>query len=75
MAFADRCTHKGGSLADGALVGCTVQCPWHGSQFDVRTGQVVNGPAEAAINTYTVAVHDGAVYVSPRRFGEGTKAA
>jgi nitrite reductase/ring-hydroxylating ferredoxin subunit/uncharacterized membrane protein len=75
MAFSDRCTHKGGPLADGALVGCTVQCPWHGAQFDVLTGKVVNGPAEDGINTYQVAIHEGAVYVSPRRFGEGKQAA
>ncbi len=75
MAFSDHCTHKGGPLSDGALVGCTVQCPWHGSQFDIRTGQVVNGPAKAAINIYEVALHDGAVYVSPRRFGEEKRAA
>ncbi len=74
-AFSDRCTHRGGPLSDGSLVGCTVQCPWHGSQFDARTGQVVNGPAEQAVNTYEIAVHDGSVYVSPRRFGEERKVA
>ena len=56
FAFADACTHKGGPLSDGALVGCTVQCPWHGSQFDVHTGQVKAGPAQAQIETYDV--HD-----------------
>ncbi len=74
-AFGDHCTHKGGPLSDGALVGCTVQCPWHGSQFDVHSGQVVSGPAEERINTYEVSVHNGEVYVSPRRFGEGRRAA
>src|SRR5207253_6685982 len=39
FAFSDSCTHKGGPLSDGALVGCTVQCPWHGSQFDVSSGR------------------------------------
>ncbi len=74
-AFSDHCTHKGGPLSDGALAGCTVQCPWHGSQFDVHSGRVVNGPAEEKINTYAVAIHNGEVYVSPRRFGEDKKAA
>lgn len=45
-AFQDRCTHKGGPLSDGALICGTVQCPWHGSQFDVYTGEVKCGPAE-----------------------------
>jgi nitrite reductase/ring-hydroxylating ferredoxin subunit/uncharacterized membrane protein len=57
--FQDRCTHKGGPLADGALVCGTVQCPWHGSQFDVTTGQVKAGPAEKPIETYPVALVDG----------------
>src|SRR5438046_3200088 len=43
VAFDDRCTHKGGSLADGVLVCGTVQCPWHGSQFDVDSGAVKQG--------------------------------
>jgi nitrite reductase/ring-hydroxylating ferredoxin subunit/uncharacterized membrane protein len=51
-AFQDRCTHKGGPLSDGALVCGTVQCPWHGSQFDVHTGEVKCGPARERIATY-----------------------
>jgi len=53
-AFQDRCTHKGGPLSDGALICGTVQCPWHGSQFDVHTGEVKCGPAEEPIRTYNV---------------------
>lgn len=53
-AFDDHCTHRGGSLADGALACGTVQCPWHGSQFDVRTGDVVAGPARERIGTFPV---------------------
>ena len=53
-AFQDRCTHKGGPLSDGALICGTVQCPWHGSQFDVHTGEVKCGPAEQKIKTYPI---------------------
>ena len=53
-AFDDRCTHKGGPLSDGVLINGTVQCPWHGSQFDVHTGEVKCGPAEQPIATYPV---------------------
>jgi nitrite reductase/ring-hydroxylating ferredoxin subunit len=54
VAFDDRCTHKGGPLSDGALACGIVQCPWHGSQFDVQTGEVRRGPALAPIDTYEV---------------------
>lgn len=66
VAFGDRCTHKGGSLADGALIGCTVQCPWHGSQFDTHTGRVVAGPAKNKIDVYETEVRAGEVYVKPK---------
>jgi nitrite reductase/ring-hydroxylating ferredoxin subunit/uncharacterized membrane protein len=51
-AFDDRCTHRGGSLAGGVLVDRTVQCLWHGSQFDGTTGRVTCGPAKTPIRVY-----------------------
>jgi len=53
-AFEDRCTHQGSSLADGVSIGGTVQCLWHGSQFDCTTGAVKCGPAEQPLATYRV---------------------
>jgi nitrite reductase/ring-hydroxylating ferredoxin subunit/uncharacterized membrane protein len=66
-AFDDRCTHKGGPLADGALVGNTVQCPWHGSQFDVFSGCVNAGPASENISTYPVEERHGRVRIDMQR--------
>jgi nitrite reductase/ring-hydroxylating ferredoxin subunit len=66
FAFNDACTHQGGSLCDGTLIGGTVQCPWHGSQFDIQTGRVVAGPAEQKIEVYPVEVRSGEVYVKLR---------
>jgi uncharacterized membrane protein/nitrite reductase/ring-hydroxylating ferredoxin subunit len=63
FAFSDHCTHRGGPLSDGALVECTVQCPWHGSQFDIRTGRVVAGPAEEKIDVHQIEVRGGEVYI------------
>jgi uncharacterized membrane protein/nitrite reductase/ring-hydroxylating ferredoxin subunit len=63
FAFSDHCTHRGGPLSDGALVDCTVQCPWHGSQFDIRTGRVVSGPAVDKIEVQPIEVRAGEVYV------------
>ena len=61
VAHDDRCTHRGGSLADGVLACGVVTCPWHGSQFDARTGAVKSGPAEKPIPTYEVNVSSGRV--------------
>ena len=66
FAFGDSCTHRGGPLSDGALVDCTVQCPWHGSQFDIRTGRVVAGPAEEKIETYSIETRGNEVYIKPK---------
>lgn len=62
-AFEDSCTHRGGPLSDGAMICGTVQCPWHGSQFDVRTGEVKAGPAKESITAYEVREEGGKVYV------------
>lgn len=53
-AFDDGCTHRGGSLAGGVLIGGTVQCLWHGAQFDCATGEVACGPATKKIRVYEV---------------------
>lgn len=61
MAFHDRCSHRGGPLADGVLICSTVQCLWHGSHFDVKTGKVKSGPAKEDIKTFPVFEQDGKV--------------
>lgn len=71
VAFGDGCTHKGGSLADGVMICGTVQCPWHGSQFDVRTGAVKAGPAEDGIPVYEVNEAGGEIRLVMKE-GKGT---
>jgi nitrite reductase/ring-hydroxylating ferredoxin subunit len=63
-AFTDNCTHISGPLNDGELEGCIVTCPWHGAQFDVRTGKVLRGPARQDLYTYPVKVEDNAIFIS-----------
>lgn len=50
----DRCTHRGGPLHEGRVAGRCVECPWHQSRFDLRTGAVVQGPATAPQPAYEV---------------------
>lgn len=63
VAFSDHCTHRGGSLADGTLICGTVQCPWHGSQFDVESGVVKAGPAKEKIITYRLEEKEGKIFL------------
>lgn len=57
------CTHEGGPLADGILEGYEVECPWHGSKFDVRTGEVTSPPASEPEPTYQVKVEGKSVLI------------
>jgi nitrite reductase/ring-hydroxylating ferredoxin subunit/uncharacterized membrane protein len=69
VALADRCTHRGGPLHEGAVAEGCVTCPWHGSTFDLRTGYVVDGPASRPEPRLEVQTLDGRVRV--RRPGAG----
>ncbi len=57
-AIDSRCPHKGLSLTQGKIEGNIITCPYHGSRFDVTTGQVVKGPAKESLPTYEVKVED-----------------
>jgi 3-phenylpropionate/trans-cinnamate dioxygenase ferredoxin component len=61
----DTCTHAQASLAAGDvdLEECSVECPYHGSLFDIRSGQVLSLPASRALKTYPVRVIDEEVLV------------
>jgi nitrite reductase/ring-hydroxylating ferredoxin subunit len=58
-AFGDVCTHRRCPLHRGRLVGTTVTCPCHGSQFDIRTGKVMRGPASEAEPAFEISIEDG----------------
>jgi nitrite reductase/ring-hydroxylating ferredoxin subunit/uncharacterized membrane protein len=62
-AIAATCSHAGGPLDEGELQGDVVQCPWHGSRFNMRTGRVVTGPATVSQPRYAVRVRDGQIEV------------
>jgi 3-phenylpropionate/trans-cinnamate dioxygenase ferredoxin component len=62
-AFTDNCTHISGPLNEGELEGHVLTCPWHGAQFDVRTGKVLRGPARQEILTYPVKVEDDTILI------------
>ena len=55
-AIDNTCTHRGGPLAEGALEGKEVTCPWHGAVFDVTTGEALGPPAPKPVSRYEVRV-------------------
>lgn len=57
------CTHYGGPLQKGTLVGTRVRCPWHQAAFDIVTGELEEPPALDALSTFDVEVVDGDVVV------------
>jgi len=62
-AMANKCTHLGGPLGRGKLAGNIIQCPWHGSKFDVKTGAVVGGPAQKPESTFEIKVEGSSIWV------------
>ena len=60
FAIEDRCSHDDGPLVEGELnqADCTVECPRHGSIFDLRTGKPRTLPAFEPVRTFTVGITD-----------------
>jgi glycine betaine catabolism B len=60
------CTHQEGPLDEGILDNFEVECPWHGSRFDLRTGNVRQGPAEDPEAVYEVRVDGDNILIRAR---------
>ncbi|NND91105.1 MAG: non-heme iron oxygenase ferredoxin subunit [Granulosicoccus sp.] len=58
-AVQDTCTHEDISLSLGVLCEYRLRCPLHGSQFDIRTGKVLDEPADTDLRTFAVQLIDG----------------
>ena len=62
-AISDICTHEFYFLSEGELWDLQVECPQHGSRFNLKTGAVTGLPAVIPARTYEVKVEDGNVYI------------
>ena len=62
-AIEDRCSHDNGPLAEGPFdeSKCTVECPRHGSLFDLKNGKPLTLPAYTPVDTFTVIVEDDTI--------------
>ncbi|MGI9647840.1 MAG: non-heme iron oxygenase ferredoxin subunit [Acidimicrobiia bacterium] len=62
-AIGDRCSHAEASLAEGEVFDLDVECPRHGSEFNLETGLPNSFPATRPVPTYEVAVVDGELFI------------
>jgi nitrite reductase/ring-hydroxylating ferredoxin subunit/uncharacterized membrane protein len=62
-AIAATCNHFSGPLQEGEREGDTIVCPWHGSRFDLCTGEVIDGPAVFPQSRYETRVRDGSIEI------------
>lgn len=75
-AFGEYCPHLAAPMADGWVDRGRIVCPWHGSRFDVHSGEVLRGPAAASLPHYEARVRDGMIEVrggSPHSLEAGTE--
>ncbi len=66
FAVSNVCTHAGGPIDQGDLTDYDIECPLHGSTFDVRTGEATGPPAVEALTPYAVRVEGDDVLVGPK---------
>ena len=71
-ALGDRCSHDEASLSEGEVYDGAVECPRHGSEFDLITGKPGSFPATRPVEVYTAEVTDGDVYLNLESPGESS---
>lgn len=73
LAVGDRCSHAQASLAQGSVdrVRCTVECPLHSAEFDLRSGAPLSPPAREAVPCYRVVVTGDRAFIEVDEIGVG----
>lgn len=61
----DMCTHGPGSLSEGFVDGCEIECPFHQGRFDIKTGLPSAPPCSEALRVWDARVVDGKVCIDP----------
>jgi len=67
FAIGATCSHYGGPLAEGLMVGDTVRCPWHHACFSLRTGEALQAPAFSGLACWSVEQRDRKIFVRDRK--------
>ena len=63
-ALDDLCTHAEASLSEGEIFDCKIECPLHGAEFDLKSGEAVTPPATKDVKTYETVEKDGWIYIN-----------
>ena len=66
-AIGNVCTHEEGPLDEGILDKYEIECPWHSSRFDLRTGAVTQGPADTPEPRYEIRVEGNSIRIRPKQ--------
>jgi 3-phenylpropionate/trans-cinnamate dioxygenase ferredoxin subunit len=66
-ALDDMCSHAEASLSEGDVYDCKVECPLHGAEFDLKTGDAVTLPATKPVNKYKVNVEDDYIFLEMKQ--------
>ncbi|HEU0204853.1 MAG TPA: FAD-dependent oxidoreductase [Burkholderiaceae bacterium] len=74
FAIGATCSHYGGPLVEGLMVGDTVRCPWHHACFSLPTGEALRAPALSPVACWLVEQRDGKVFVRTRKEAQATEA-
>src|SRR5215471_19482754 len=67
FAVSAHCTHYGGPLTEGLVVGNTVRCPWHHACFSLRTGEALHAPAFSPLDCWEVERRDNRIFVQHKK--------
>jgi 3-phenylpropionate/trans-cinnamate dioxygenase ferredoxin subunit len=62
-AYKNQCSHMELELTDAEIEGEILTCPWHGAQFDIKTGEVVRLPASEPLEKYEIKVEGGKILI------------
>ena len=63
-AIGEECSHANGPLSEGIVDGDQIECPWHGSRFNLKTGEVLSAPATEPVPCYRVRIEGDDIFVA-----------
>lgn len=66
FALNNRCSHAEASLSEGEVYDCKVECPLHGAEFDLKTGEPLTLPATKPVKVYDVLLQNDQLLIQDK---------